>query len=196
MRKQINQVYQFKITLIGSKPPIWRKIIVPGNYRFWDLHVAIQDAMCWEDYHLHQFNMYSPRTKRNVQIGHPLSDDHMKSTNEFIRDFFSLQNPSATYVYDFGDDWRHKLTLEKVMPEKEDVVYPLCTGGKGACPPEDCGGLGAYYYHLEVLRNPKAEDYEEVSEWYEEGFDPDEFDPDKVIFSDPHEEQKRMEESE
>ncbi|MDD2229993.1 MAG: plasmid pRiA4b ORF-3 family protein [Candidatus Cloacimonetes bacterium] len=193
MRKQINQVYQFKITLIGSKPPIWRKIIVPGNYRFWDLHVAIQDAMGWGDCHLHQFNMHSTRTKRNVQIAHPEAEEQMKSTGEFIRDFFSLQNPAATYIYDFGDDWRHKLTLEKVTPEKEDVVYPLCTGGKGACPPEDCGGLGGYYYHLEVLKNPQSEDYEDVSEWYEDDFDPNKFEPEEVEFGDPHERQRLME---
>jgi hypothetical protein len=190
MRKQINQVYQFKITLIGSKPPIWRKITVPGNYRFWDLHVAIQDAMGWEDCHLHEFIMYSPRTKRNVQIGIPEDNEYLKSTGEFIRDFFSLQNPAATYVYDFGDDWRHKLTLEKVTPEKEDVDYPLCNGGKNACPPEDCGGLPGYYGYLEILQNPDNEGYEDVLEWLGEDFDPAEFDPETVEFDDPLERQK------
>ncbi len=190
MKKQINQVYQFKITLIGSKPPIWRKITVPGNYRFWDLHVAIQDAMGWEDCHLHMFNMYSLRTKRNVQIGIPEANEYLKSTGEFIRDFFSLQNPAATYVYDFGDDWRHKLTLEKVTPEKEDVTYPLCSGGKNACPPEDCGGLPGYYGYLEILSNPENEGYQEVLEWLGEDFDPEEFEPEDVEFDDPHERQK------
>jgi hypothetical protein len=40
-----SMVYQFKVTLCEIEPPIWRRIQVPGKYNFWDLHVAIQDAM-------------------------------------------------------------------------------------------------------------------------------------------------------
>ena len=54
IKKKFNQVYQFKITLKGIKPPIWRRIQVPKTYTFYDLHVAIQDAMGWYDCHLHE----------------------------------------------------------------------------------------------------------------------------------------------
>ena len=75
MKKKYNQVYQFKITLKGTKPPIWRRILVPETYTFWDLHVAIQDAMGWDDYHLHEFTLLSPKTGRKVKIGIPSDED-------------------------------------------------------------------------------------------------------------------------
>lgn len=60
MKKKFNQVYQFKITLVGIMPPIWRRIQVPETYTFWDLHVSIQDVMGWLDYHLHEFEILNP----------------------------------------------------------------------------------------------------------------------------------------
>lgn len=192
IRKRDNEIYQFKITLQGSKPPIWRRFIVPGNYRFWDLHLAIQDAMGWEDCHLHLFTMYSPRQKREANIGIPEEDEYLKSTKEFIKDYFSLQNPSAAYVYDFGDGWRHKLTLEKISTEKEDESYPQCTGGKNACPPENSGGLEMYYQYLSIFNNPLVEGHAEVKAWLGEDFDPEAFDPEEVEFQDPVARQKEV----
>jgi len=75
MKRKYDQVYQFKITLKGTKPPIWRRIQVPETYSFWDLHVAIQDAMGWEDYHLHEFTFVLPKTGIKVRIGLPMEDD-------------------------------------------------------------------------------------------------------------------------
>jgi hypothetical protein len=74
MKKKYNQVYQFKIALEDSKPPIWRRIQVPETYTFWDLHVAIQDAMGWIDYHLHEFELVNPSTGLTVNIGSPNED--------------------------------------------------------------------------------------------------------------------------
>jgi hypothetical protein len=71
MKKKFDQVYQFKITLKGTKPPVWRRIQVPETYSFWDLHVAIQDAMGWSDYHLHLFEMVNPSTGIKMEIGIP-----------------------------------------------------------------------------------------------------------------------------
>ncbi|MBU2495468.1 MAG: plasmid pRiA4b ORF-3 family protein [Candidatus Omnitrophica bacterium] len=71
MHRKFNQIYQFKITLKGLEPLIWRQIQVPEAYSFWDLHVAIQDAMGWLGYHLHLFTMVNPLTGRKVEIGIP-----------------------------------------------------------------------------------------------------------------------------
>ena len=62
MKKKFNQVYQFKITLKGIKPPIWRRIQVPETYTFGEIHIAIQDAMGRIDYHLHEFELVNPST--------------------------------------------------------------------------------------------------------------------------------------
>ena len=75
MRKRFNKVYQFKISLKGIRPPIWRRIQVPETYTFWDLHVAIQDSMGWLDCHLHEFEIIDPSTGMKVEIGIPIEDD-------------------------------------------------------------------------------------------------------------------------
>jgi len=116
MKKKYNQVYQFKITLKGAKPPIWRRIQVPETYTFWDLHVAIQDAMGWQDYHLHEFTFTLPIAKIKFRIGIPMDDDLSETMlpgwEINISDFFSLERPNGDYFYDFGDGWQHSVTLE------------------------------------------------------------------------------------
>ena len=67
-------VYQFKISLYEIEPLIWRRIQVPANYNFWDLHVAIQDAMGWLDYHLHAFRIRQKHKKKSIEIGIPVDD--------------------------------------------------------------------------------------------------------------------------
>ncbi len=182
------RVFQFKITLKGTKPPIWRRIQVPESYSFWDLHVAIQDAMGWEGYHLHEFSVPHPSGSGMVRIGqnHPGSGLHdvLPEERQRISDWFRPGGKPATYTYDFGDDWQHTVKLEKILPREEGVKYPRCTGGKRACPPEDCGGPWGYRELLDVLADPLHEEYEEVSGWVGE-FDPERFHPDEVVFSDP-----------
>ncbi len=189
MKKKYDQVYQFKINLKGIKPPIWRRIQVPETYTFWDLHVAIQDAMGWEDYHLHEFNFTLPLTKIKVCIGIPMEDDleetMLPGWEIKISDFFSLQNPTGDYCYDFGDGWQHSVTLEKILPREAGVIYPRCIDGKRACPPEDCGGIGGYAEFLEAIKDPTHELHEDMLDWIGGEFDPEDFDASEVKFDDP-----------
>jgi len=188
MKKKFDQVYQFKITLQGIKPPIWRRIQVPQTYTFYDLHVAIQDVMIWSDYHLHEFEIMDPSTGSKVVIGLP--DDEfgreiLVGRNQKIAKYFSMENRYADYVYDFGDFWQHRIQLEKILPREENVDYPKCIKGKRACPPEDVGGIGGYENFLEIIKNPDHEEYEEMLEWAGGEFDPEQFDCEEIIFIDP-----------
>jgi hypothetical protein len=188
MKKKFDQVYQFKITLQDIKPPIWRRIQVPETYTFYDFHVAIQDAMGWLDYHLHEFSLIDPRTGLNVEIGFPVDDfgrNILTGWNQKINDYFSIENDSADYVYDFGDFWRHKILLEDIIPRDRKIKYPVCIKGKRACPPEDVGGVGGYEDFIKIIRNPKHKEYEDMLEWAGGEFDPEFFDPEEVIFDDP-----------
>ena len=191
MKKKYDQVYQFKITLKGTKPPIWRRILVPETYTFWDLHVAIQDAMGWDDYHLHEFTLLSPKTGRKVKIGIPSDEDAdfgwevLAEWNQKIAHYFSSENSKADYVYDFGDGWEHSIKLEKILPRETGVAYPRCIDGRGACPPEDCGGIGGYAEFLEAIGDPANELHEDMLDWVGGSFDPDDFDPNDVEFEDP-----------
>ncbi len=188
MKKKFNQVYQFKITLDDIRPPIWRRIQVPETYTFWDLHVAIQDSMGWLDYHLHEFEILNPTNGLKVNIGLPVDDFLKRNLLDWaqkIANYFSLENPSADYIYDFGDYWHHKIQLEKILPREKNVSYPVCIKGKRACPPEDCGGIGGYENLLDIIKDPVHEEHKETLEWLGEEFNPEHFDPIKVNFDDP-----------
>jgi hypothetical protein len=105
MKKKFAKAYQFKITLLDIQPQIWRIIEVPETYTFWDLHVAIQDAMGWEDYHLHDFKIVNPSTGIKAEIGIPDEEiayekEILPDTKEKIVDWFSLENRLAEYTYD------------------------------------------------------------------------------------------------
>ncbi|MCB5284780.1 MAG: plasmid pRiA4b ORF-3 family protein [Candidatus Cloacimonetes bacterium] len=184
---KFKQVYQFKITLLDTKPPIWRRIQVPENYRFWDLHVAIQDAMGWKDCHLHEFSIFSPSELDIVDIGLAEEDYSKAKIFQRISKFFSRENSIARYWYDFGDDWYHQVNLEKILPADPNQTYPCCLAGKRACPPEDSGGVWGFYEKLKILQDPKNECYEDILEWMGRDYDPEYFDPKKVIFDDPKE---------
>ena len=193
MVKKTNEVYQFKITLNNSKPTIWRRIVVPSNYSFWDLHVAIQDSMGWIDYHLHIFEIKNPKTNMKVEIGIPDEEDELfdriilPDYKEKITKYFNENNRNARYEYDFGDSWIHTIKLEKILPATIGEKYPKCIDGKMACPPEDCGGIGGYYNLIEIINDPSHEEYENMMEWLGGEFNPEIFDPKAVSFDDPKE---------
>ncbi|MEJ5376861.1 MAG: plasmid pRiA4b ORF-3 family protein [bacterium] len=162
MKGEFQRVYQFKITLEGIKPPVWRRIQVPETYTFWDLHMAIQDAMGWSNDHLHEFRMVNPCTGGTERIGIP---DHggwgppvAAGKRRNIASYFSEANPKAKYVYDFGDNWLHTVRLEKILDRQPGVKYPVCVGGRRACPPEDCGGVPGYEELLKTQRHPSHEE--------------------------------------
>ena len=161
-------VYQFKIILMecdrASIPVIWRRIQVPSNYNFKQLHVAIQRAMGWEsvhfDYHMHQFKMTNPQTGVKAVITKPDPEDEDSAsfsaamgypytpvTDEKkakIAKFFVNGNSKAKYEYDFGDCWDHEIILENILPAQPNISYPVCIAGERHCPPEDSHGVYGY----------------------------------------------------
>ena len=192
MRRPSSTVHHFQVTLQEVEPPIWREIQVPSNYSFWDLHVAIQDAMGWLDYHLHGFEILNPETGELQRIGIPdeeFLDEHptLAGWEIPISDYFSKENLTATYTYDFGDYWQHTVTLKDVEERSSGTVYPRCIAGARACPPEDVGGTWGYEEFLEAIQNPSHEEHETMLEWIGGQFDPEQFDPSDVQFDDPGE---------
>jgi len=188
-------VYQFKITLDGIEPKIWRRIQIPEKYSFWDLHVAIQDAMGWTDSHLHQFVMVDPKLGEKSHIGIPdenevdyLMPNPSAGWEKFIRNYFFQKGfDKCEYEYDFGDGWLHKIKLEKIVPAIPGCKYPICLDGARACPPEDCGGIGGYENFLAIIKAPQHEEHESMLTWVGGNFDPERFDPQKIHFEDPKE---------
>lgn len=158
--------YQLKITIKGSKPPIWRRVVVPEQFTFCQLHQVIQEAFGWWDYHLHQFEF----KKLGLLIRDPgEQDDCMEYCccdvlEEGTRiGALITENPRFIYTYDFGDTWEHQILMEKEV--EYEYSYPQVIKYKGDNIPEDCGGIGGYYNLLDQLADPEAENHELMEEW-------------------------------
>ncbi|MEI6309903.1 MAG: plasmid pRiA4b ORF-3 family protein [bacterium] len=166
-------IVQLKIALCESKPIIWRRVLAPGQFSLFKLHAVIQAAMGWTDSHLHQFNI------DGLTYGIPSSEDWQPVIDErrhkVIR-IASCEKRKFVYEYDFGDDWIHNITVEKITPPETGVKYPVCIGGKRACPPEDVGGVWGYREFLAAIRNPRHEEHDSYLTWIGGKFDPEKFD--------------------
>lgn len=175
--KPAASIYQIKVTLQWSEPPIWRRFQVRRDSTLGDLHAVLQAVMGWEDYHLHQFVI------RDTYYGEADTEADLETKDEHktkLSDVVSRARQKFTYEYDFGDGWQHELRVEKALPADPGVRYPVCLGGERACPPEDVGGIGGYAVFLETIENPQHPEHEEMLEWIGGDFDPDAFDLKKV----------------
>jgi hypothetical protein len=170
------KVYQLKITLKDTKPPVWRRVLVP-NCSLDKLHDVIQAAMGWDDYHLHEFQIDGERYTDPKSVGE--MDAEVEAESE-LDDLITKEKTKFTYNYDFGDDWRHEILVEKILPPGEGVGFALCVDGKRACPPEDCGGPWGYAEFVDAISDPSHEQHKELLEWVGGEFDPEEFDPEEV----------------
>ncbi len=157
--------FQFKIQLKGiSKPPVWRKVLVPDTYTFADLHEIIQTIFGWENYHLYQFTpkgygSYPVISKPSPDDWGPVDD----AAKVKLKKYFKKVGDSFVYIYDFGDDWTHQIKLEAITPDNPE--HPVCTGWKGITPPEDCGGIYGYADMMEALQDPNNPEAENYREW-------------------------------
>lgn len=162
-------LYQLKISLKWSKPPIWRRVVVRGDMTLDRLHDIIQIAMGWTDSHLHQFIVGSGFAR--TYYGRPdpeFADMGNKTLNEkrhSVADLAPAAKRKFIYEYDFGDGWQHDVVVEKILPPDSTFMHPVCLGGANACPPEDCGGMGGYYNLLEILTDPKHPEHDDMKEW-------------------------------
>ncbi len=192
-----NWVLQFKIEMTEILPLIWRRILIPSDYNFWDLHVAIQDSMGWLDYHLHYFEIKGKHKRNEVRIGIPDFDRFGDLPEVYpgweipVISYFSELGMTAKYLYDYGDSWWHSVKLEGYINKEKKTKYPICLDGERACPPEDCGGESGYYEMLNTLSNPESEDYQEMREWVGKNWHPENFDKSKIEFWNPYKRWKK-----
>ncbi len=175
-------LYQLKINLTGSKPSIWRRVVVRRDIRLDRLHKMIQVAMGWSNSHLHQF--ITGRRAESTFYGEPDPDGFGTETLNERRYTVADLAPGAKqrfiYQYDFGDGWEHDLVVEKILPPDASCKHPLCLAGANACPPEDCGGICGYYRLLEILADPKHSEHMELQDWIGGEWDAARFDLDGI----------------
>lgn len=173
MKSSGDAIYQIKVALLCSSPPIWRRLLVPSDITLSDLHYLVQRAMGWDNSHLHEFHCRGKRYgPTDPEQGGP---DRIDERKVRLNQLLVRAGAKVAYTYDFGDNWEHAVVLEKRLPLDPNMTYPECTGGARACPPEDCGGIGGFYDLLEAIRNPQHPRHEEILEWLGEDYDPEEF---------------------
>jgi hypothetical protein len=169
---------QLKISLVESKPLIWRRVIVPESLTLADLHRVIQIVMGWENSHLHEFKVSGERYtefEEDIQSG---AGDSTAVTLRSVN--LNREGQIFLYNYDFGNDWLHQILVESSRTVEDSAKLPVCETGRRACPPEDSGGVHRYEYLLEAVSDPTNPDHEELSEWLDPEFDPEAFDADRV----------------
>jgi hypothetical protein len=137
------EIYQLKITLKGSKPPIWRRVQTPASTTLEMIHVIIQQSLEWVNYHLHDSHV------KDMLIGDPEQlcgwdwdpePDVIDEAEITFADLKLREGAKFQYVYDFGDDWQHVILLEKKLERDPDTHYPICIKAVKSEPPEDVGG--------------------------------------------------------
>jgi len=172
-RASVSVVHRIRVTIAGSKPPIWRRLEVPSAISLVGLHEVLQTAFEWDGDHLWLFEADTD-TFGVGDLGTPCKDARRATLGQVApRKGFTM-----SYVYDFGDDWRHNIQVEDIGAAEPGVTYPRCLTGRRAAPPEDCGGVWGYAELIEILGDPTHPEYGDRLEWL--GLPPDsadEFDP-------------------
>jgi len=172
-------VFILKVELMDSEPLIWRRIHLDGRTRLNAFHHILQAAMGWTDSHLHEF------TIREKRYAPPDEEDQFLEIKTFDESKFRLNQLLETgevfeYLYDFGDSWQHRITVESIRDlDKDDsnAGRVWIEAGQRACPPEDAGGIWGYQESLATLEdNPYSEAAKEMREWAGLDFDPERLD--------------------
>lgn len=130
------ETYQLKIRLLGISPMIWRRVLVSSSITLRELHGILQVAMGWDGIHLFQFDIRA--------VDHGSWELHAASPDIPLSAFGFRRNDRLFYIYDMGDYWKHEVRVEAIFYADPKKPYPVCTGGAGACPPEECGGSEGY----------------------------------------------------
>lgn len=177
------KAFQLKIAIKNSKPPIWRRVVVPAGITFSQLSIILNKVMGWCGYHMFEFEFYHLEL-RIIEGAEDFMDygygpfDYLEASDTYVREYLE-ENEWFTYTYDLGDDWQHRVTIEKIISNYE-CDYPQVLKSKGDCPIEDCGGIYGYYDCLDVISDKSNPEYEERLAWMKTQGYPCEYDIESV----------------
>ncbi|MFO1444366.1 plasmid pRiA4b ORF-3 family protein [Bacillus sp. Bva_UNVM-123] len=178
---------QLKAKLKLGKHDVWRRVVVPLNRTFDELHEILQAVFGWENNHLHEFYIYDVAateldipnnlTAKNKREHKPImnlvcdeeafsyrNDVEMKLDTKVLLSEYIPSYWKMKYIYDLGDNWQHDIEIEKVISDYPSN-HPICVEGEGITPPEDVGGIHGYEEFLEIVANPNHPDYKHSVEW-------------------------------
>ena len=176
-RSHYRRVYRLRVELKDTQRPIWRLIVVPEGITLHELHIVLQEVMGWTNTHLYQFTSrgatFAVPDEEDVDFGRFVHDSRVV----LLGDLCLGRRSTLEYVYDFGDGWKHIITVEEAEPADMRQPIPACLDGQRACPPEDVGGTGGYGDMLQALADPDHEEHESYKQWLDRRYEPETFDP-------------------
>ena len=167
------------IALAGTRPSIWRQVEVPLAISLTDLHDFIQAVMPWDDCHLFRFEIGD----KTYGIPDPELDfdsDLFDAGKVTLAGLAAEGVEEFTYTYDFGDDWRHQITIEALAFAEPKMKYPRFLKGENRAPPDDIGGIPGFYEFLETITTGSASAKQELLDWHGGPFDPAAIDLDEI----------------
>jgi len=176
-KKALERVFTLRLSIVGTTPPVWRRLVVRESMWLSRLHDSIQVVFDWFDYQTHAFNL------DELRFGNPLKREALSIEDDrdvTLADLDLEHRERFTYGYHFGDGWQVEIKVEKMGKVAKGVSYPTCTAGEQAGPPEDCGGLEAYHDMLACIKEPQTDLGREWLEWLGPDYDPDVCDLDKI----------------
>ena len=172
----LERTYEVKGSILGIRPPVWRRLRIHGDVTLGDFHDILQAVMGWRRRHLHQFEFEGRLyAEKHPEFPRVYLDERKARLDDLLR----APKDRLNYEYDLGDGWLHAVVLEKVHGRHPDD--PLCEvlAGKRACPPEDCGGPAGYNRLIEILEDEQDPEHDEMKKWVG-AFEPEAFDVDLV----------------
>ena len=177
----MSKILELDITLQNSNPKIWRRVLVPADLNFRELHYVIQFSMGWTNSHLHQFIVGQYDRCIGILLEDDFDDVDMEDGREVnISELLEKRKDKIKYEYDFGDSWEHLVEVKNVHKIEAGKYYPVVIGGAMACPPEDCGGVWGYADLVATMKKKGTVVYEEMLAWLGEDFDPAKFSMEEI----------------
>ena len=169
------RIARLRIALEDIEPEIWRRVEVPLDLNLKGLHEIIQAAMGWQDYHLFEFAI-GDKAYGLPDPGWDLGRKVLQAKLAKLEPFVAQGVREFAYVYDMGDDWRHRIAIEAVEAADPSQKYPRFVDGARRGPPEDVGGIPGYYEFLDAMARPRRREHRRMIEWYGGPYDPDDID--------------------
>ncbi|MDW0116086.1 plasmid pRiA4b ORF-3 family protein [Sporosarcina thermotolerans] len=176
-----------KVSMQLGEHSIWRRLLVPLDTSFYEMHRILQIAFDWHDYHLHEFYLYDESKTDEPEFEHsptytsygyrPMlnivmneeavaysGDVEVKLEKGLLLTDFIPPHTYMKYIYDYGDEWKHEIFIEEIVT-RDDLQSPVCLEGEGTAPPEDCGGEPGFDNFLKIMSDPSNPEYESMKSW-------------------------------
>ena len=176
-----NAIAILRIELEDIEPLIWRRVAVPTSMNLKTVHGVIQAAMGWLDCHLWEFKANERKYSLLIPNDPDWNERITDAANTKLSALVAAGVTDIRYVYDMGDNWQHRIIVEKLMPAEPGARYPQFLGGERRCPPEDCGGFPGYYEFLDNIASKQSKKRKAALDWYGRAYDPDEIDEKQIV---------------